>query len=309
MTSEHGHHPQLLRGISLIMLAVFLFSAMDTLAKFALRSYPPGPLIWARYSVHTAFMLTLLAPRMGLRLLRTSRPAAQVMRGLLLVASTGFFYLALRHLPLAEAAAISFVAPVLVTALSGPMLNERVTRRQWGAIMLGFLGVLVIMRPGGGLLKPAALFPLGSALAFAFYQIMTGKLAGRENPLTTLFFTALVGTVATSLLLPFTWQTPTLMQAGLMLAIGCLGGFGHFLLIRAVEIASPTTLAPFIYTQLVWSTLLALVAFGEFPDLASLFGMLVIIAAGLLAVNWQRAGVGVRVTQKASMQRLPQETP
>jgi drug/metabolite transporter (DMT)-like permease len=309
MTSERAHHPHLLRGILLIMLAVFLFSSMDTLAKFALRSYPPGPLIWARYSVHTAFMLALLAPRMGLRLVRTSRPVPQVMRGLLLVASTGFFYLSLRHLPLAEAAAISFVAPVLVAALSGPMLNERVTRRQWGAVTLGFLGVVVIMRPGGGLLKLAAVFPLMSALVFALYQIMTRKLAGRENPLTTLFFTALVGTVATSLLLPFTWQTPTPLQAALMLAIGCLGGLGHFLLIRAVEIASPTTLAPFVYTQLVWSTLLALIAFGEFPDLVSLLGMLVIVAAGLLAVNWRRVGLGVRATQRARMERLPQETP
>jgi drug/metabolite transporter (DMT)-like permease len=309
MTSERAHQPHLLRGILLIMLAVFLFSAMDTLAKFTLRSYPMGPLIWARYSVHTAFMLTLLAPRMGLSLVRTSRPGLQVMRGLLLVASTGFFYLSLRHLPLAEAAAISFVAPVLVTALSGPMLNERITRRQWGAVTLGFLGVLVIIRPGGGLLKLAAVFPLLSAFVFALYQIMTRKLAGRENPLTTLFFTALVGTAATSLLLPFTWQTPTLLQVALMLAIGCLGGLGHFLLIRAVEIASPTTLAPFVYTQLVWSTLLALIAFGEFPDFISLLGMLVIIAAGLLAVNWRRVGLGVRAAQQARMQRLRQETP
>ena len=309
MMSERAHHPHLLRGILLIMLAVFLFSAMDTLAKFTLRSYPIGPLIWARYSVHTAFMLTLLAPRMGLRLVRTSRPALQVTRGLLLVASTGFFYLSLCHLPLAEAAAISFVAPVLVTALSGPMLNESVTQRQWVAVSLGFLGVLVIIRPGGGLLKLTAVFPLMSALVFALYQIMTRKLAGREDPLTTLFFTALVGTAATSLLLPFTWQAPTLLQVGQMLAIGCLGGLGHFLLIRAVEIASPTTLAPFVYTQLVWSTLLALIAFGEFPDFISLLGMVIIIVAGLLAVNWRRLALGVRAAQQAKMQQLPQETP
>jgi drug/metabolite transporter (DMT)-like permease len=127
MMSDHDHHPHLLRGIVLITLAVFLFSSMDTLAKYILKSYPLPPLIWAHYAVHTAFMLALLAPRMGLDLLRTRRPALQVMRGLLLVTSTGFFYVSLRHLPLAEAAAITFVAPVLVTALSGPMLGERVT--------------------------------------------------------------------------------------------------------------------------------------------------------------------------------------
>jgi len=253
-------------------------------------------------------MLMLLAPRMGLDLLRTRRPGLQVMRGLLLVGSTGLFYLALRYLPLAEAAAITFVAPVMVTALSGPMLKERVGPRQWAAVTLGFIGVLVIIRPGGGMLSYASVFPLITALLFALYQIMTRKLAGRENPFTTLFFTALVGTLAASLMLPFSWQTPSLTQAGLMVAIGCLGGLGHFLLIRAVEIASPTALAPFIYTQLVWSTLLAFVAFGEFPDLVSLLGMLVIIAAGLLAVNWRRMRQTSQAVERPSIRQVPQES-
>jgi drug/metabolite transporter (DMT)-like permease len=299
MTTDHDRHPHLLRGVLLIMLSVFLFSAMDTLAKLVLRSYPLGPLVWARYTVHLAFMLVLLAPRMGLSLVRTARPGLQVLRGLLLVTSTGLFYLSLRYLPLAEAAAITFVAPVLVTALSGPLLGERVSPRQWSAVMLGFLGVLVIIRPDGQLFSVAVVFPLITALLFALYQIMTRQLAGRENPFTTLFFTALVGAVATSLLLPLWWQTPSLAQACLMVAIGCLGGFGHFLLIHAVEVASPTALAPFIYTQLVWSTLLAYIAFREFPDGVSLLGMLVIVAAGLLAVNWRRMRRGSDAVRQA----------
>jgi drug/metabolite transporter (DMT)-like permease len=282
------HHPRLLHGILLIMSAVFLFSSMDTLAKYMLRSYPLPPLIWARYSVHFAFMIALLAPRMGWSLVRTKRPVLQVLRGVALMSSTGFFYLALSHLPLAEAAAISFVAPVLVTSLSGPMLGERVTRRQWTAVSLGFLGVLIIIRPGGGLLTFAAVFPLMSAFVFALYQILTRKLAGRENPFTSLFYTALVGSIVTSAGLPFTWQTPTAIQALMMIAIGCLGGFGHFLMIQAVERASPSALAPFVYTQLIWSTLLAFIAFREFPEPLSLFGILVIISAGLLSINWKQ---------------------
>jgi drug/metabolite transporter (DMT)-like permease len=295
----NAHHPQLFRGILLIMLAVFLFSSMDTLAKFMLRSYPLAPLIWARYTVHFAFMIALLAPRMGLALVRTQRPVLQVLRGLALVASTGFFYLALAYLPLAEAAAISFVAPVLVASLSGPMLGERVTRRQWIAVSMGFLGVLVIIRPGGGLLSFAVVFPLLSAFVFALYQILTRKLAGRENPFTSLFYTAAVGTLVTTLGLPFSWQTPTLPQVGMMIAIGCLGGFGHFLLIHAVERASPSALAPFIYTQLMWSTLLAFLALGDFPDPGSLLGMLVIAAAGLLSINWKN------VRQRSDTARQP----
>jgi drug/metabolite transporter (DMT)-like permease len=289
MTAMHPHeHPHPLRGIGLIVSAVFMFSSMDTVVKYMLRSYPLPPLIWARYAVHMLFMLVLLWPRMGVQLIRTSRPGLQILRGLLLVISTTFFYLSLTFLPLAEAAAISFVGPVLVTALSGPMLGERVTTRQWLAVTLGFIGVLIIIRPGGGLLKPTAIFPLCTALAFSFYQIMTRKLAGREHPLTTLFYTALVGAAVTSLVLPFTWQTPTLWQTPLIVVIGVLGGFGHFLLIRAVDHASPTTLAPFVYVQLIWSTTLAYLAFGDFPSPGSLLGMLVIIAAGLLAVDWRR---------------------
>ena len=270
------------------MAAVFLFSTMDTLAKYMLnrQSYPMSPLLWARYSVHLMFMLVLLAPRLGRRLVRTARPGLQILRGVLLVGSSGAFYLSLSYLPMAEAAAISFVGPVLVAALSGPLLGERIGKRQWLAVLLGFAGVLVIVRPGGGVFSVHALFPLASALFFALYQLLTRQLAGRENPFTTLFFTALVGAALTSLPLPFTWQTPTLLQAAFMLGIGMLGGTGHFLLIRAVGQASPAALAPFVYTQLVWSTLLAFLAFGEFPGSASLLGMLVIVAAGLLAVDW-----------------------
>ncbi len=288
MTAGHDHHPHLLRGVMLIMLAVFLFSSMDTLAKLALKSYPLHPLIWARYAVHLVFMLILFAPRMGLQLIKTKRVGLQTLRGLLLVGSTGFFYLSLQYLPLAEAAAISFVAPVIVTALSGPMLGERVTARHWLAVILGFAGVLVIIRPNGGLLTFAVVFPLSTAILFALYQIVTRKLAGRENPFTSLFYTALVGAVITSTILPFAWVPPTPTQAGLMIAIGCLGGFGHFLLIRAVELASPIALAPFVYTQLLWSTVLAFLVFHELPDAVSLLGMLVIVAAGLMAVDWRR---------------------
>jgi len=270
-----------------MLAAVFMFSAMDTLAKYLLKSYPMSALMWARYAVHMLVMLILLWPRMGLQLLRTSSPGLQVLRGLLLVASTTFFFFALRFLPLAEAAAISFVGPVLTALLSGPMLGDRVSGRQWMAVMLGFAGVLDIMRPGGGVLSLAAVFPLATAILFSVYQIVTRKLSGREHPYTTLFYTALVGVALTSFAAPLHWVTPTLTQAALMLVMGLLAGSGHLVLIRAMEHASPSTLAPFIYSQLVWSTGLAYLAFGDFPDAVTLVGMMIIVSAGLLAVNWQ----------------------
>lgn len=270
-----------------MMSAVFMFSAMDTAAKYVLQSYPMGGLMWARYMVHLLVMLALLWPRFGSRLLQTRRPGLQILRGLLLVASTLSFYMALRHMPLAEAAAISFIGPVLTILLGGWVLRERATPRQWIAVALGFFGVLIIIRPGGGLFTPAAVFPIITALLFSMYQIVTRKLSGREHAYTTLFYTALVGGIVTTFALPLGWQTPTLSQWPLIVAIGVLGGYGHFLLIRAVDCTSPTTLAPFVYSQLVWSTLLAYLAFGDFPDSGSLVGMGIIAGAGLMAVNWQ----------------------
>lgn len=282
------HHRRTLRGIGLMMAAVFMFSAMDTLAKFMLQSYPMSALMWVRYMVHVIVMAALLWPRMGLQLLRTSRPGLQILRGLLLVGSTVFFYFALRYLPLAEAAAISFVGPVLTALLSGPMLGDKVTSRQWFAVVLGFIGVLIIMRPGGGVLSLAAVFPLATAILFSVYQIITRKLAGREHPYTMLFYTALVGAAVSSFAVPFNWMTPTLLQMLLMVCIGFLGGFGHLLLIKAMEQTSPSTLAPFVYSQLVWSTLLAFLVFGDFPETVTLVGMFVVVAGGLLAVNWRQ---------------------
>ncbi|MEO8038590.1 MAG: DMT family transporter [Betaproteobacteria bacterium] len=301
MTGAHDtHHPHLLRGIGMMMMAVFLFSSADTLAKFILKSYPIGPLIWARYSVHLLFMLILFGPRMQLDLVRTRHPGLQILRGVLLVSSTAMFYLALRFLPLAEAAAISFIGPVVVTVLSGPLLRERVSRRQWAAVVLGFIGVLIIIRPGGAVFSPTVLFPLSTALLFSLYQIATRKVAGRDNPVTTLFYTALIGATLTSLALPLGWQSPTWLQIMLMIVIGSLGGTGHFLLIRAVEHTSPMALGPFVYTQLIWSTLLAWIVFHEFPDGGSIVGMVVIIAAGLLAVNWQHMRRRIDATDSAT---------
>ena len=238
MSNTHERHP--LRGIALITAAVFMFSAMDTLAKFMLSAnYPVAGLIWARYAVNLLVMLALLWPRMGGKLFRTTRPGLQLVRGLLLVASTLCFYLALRYLPLAEAAAISFVGPVLTTILAGWLLHERASGSQWIAILLGFAGVLIIIRPGGGLFTPAAVFPLLTAVLFSFYQIVTRKMSGHEHNYTTLFYTAFIGGIVASIALPFGWQNPTLIQAAIMFAMGVFGGYGHYLLIRAVEYASP----------------------------------------------------------------------
>lgn len=209
-----------------MLLAVILFSAMDTLAKLALKSYPLPGLLWARYAVHVLFMVAIAAPHMGMKLLRTERAGLQVVRGLLLVFSTTLFYLSLQFMPLAQTAAISFVSPLIVTLLARPLLKEKVRTRQWVAVILGFIGVLVIIRPGGVMFQMISLLPVATAVCFSFYQILTRVLAGREHPYTTLFYTGLIGTVVSSAALPFHWIMPSLWQGVLMVGVGLLGAGG-----------------------------------------------------------------------------------
>ncbi len=278
--SPAADHPGL-RGIALLMTAVFIFALMDTTAKYLGRSYALPEVIWGRYFAHLIFMLVVFAPRLGLRIFHTRRLGLQALRSLMLVLCTGFFFAALNYLPIAEATAIGFISPFLVTLLSGPLLGEHVKRAQWLAVAAGFSGVLIVIRPGGGLLSYAALLPMATALCYSLYQILTRKLAASENPVVTLFYTALVGGVVSTAVLPFYWVMPAPVDCGLMLLLGIAGGVGHYVLIRAFERTPASVLAPFGYTQIVWVTLLGYLVFGNFPDMVSLLGMAVIVCSGL----------------------------
>ena len=225
---------------------------------------------------------------MKLDLVRTAHPGVQSVRALLLAGASGCFRSALLDLPLAEASALSFMSPLVLMALAVPLLGERVRSSQWIAVATGFVGVVVIVRPGGNLFTFATALPIGSAIFYALFQIITRKYAGRDPALTTHFWTALVITILASCTLPFYWTTPDLLGWTLLLAMGIVGGIGHYLLIRAYEIAPPSTLAPFSYVQLIWSTLLTWLVFDHFPDGGNLFGMAIIASAGLFAVWTQR---------------------
>jgi drug/metabolite transporter (DMT)-like permease len=274
--AQHG-----LQGIALLLSAVLIFATMDTTAKYLSRSYSVPMLMWARYFIHLVFMLLVFAPRLGAGVARTRRLGLQVLRALMLVLCTAFFFAALRVMPIAETTAIGFVSPFLVTLLSGPLLGERIDRRQWMAVAAGFAGVLIVVRPGGGLLSTAVLLPLCAALCYSLYQILTRKLAASENPVVTLFYTALVGALVASAMLPWFWIAPQPSHWGLLLLLGGGGAVGHYILIKAFERTAASVLAPFGYTQIVWVTALGYLVFGDFPDAVSLFGMAVIVSCGL----------------------------
>ena len=282
---------QPLKGIALIVLATLLFSTHDTLSKYLSGFYPIVMVVWVRYVVHTLLMACIFMPSAGLRVLRTKRLKLQVMRALCLLGTSLFFTTGLMYIPLAEATAVNFLAPLLITALSVPLLKEHVTRKQWAAVLVGFVGVLIIVHPGGELFTPASLLPLCSALCFAFYQLLTRMVSAHDSPTTSNFFAGLFNTLVMSALVPVFWKTPELKHLPLMLALGTCGMVAHLLLTQAYRFAAPAMLAPFSYCQIVFAGLLGYLVFDHAPSLTAQFGITVICLSGLAAA-WQQRRKG-----------------
>jgi drug/metabolite transporter (DMT)-like permease len=278
-----------LRGIVLILIAVAIFAAMDTTAKYLSRFYPVPGIVWMRYAVNLAVLCGLLAARGEMRYMRTSRPGIQVMRGMLLGLATMLFFFAISVMPLAEAAAVGFVMPLVVAILAVPMLRERMDMARLLAALVGLAGALIIVRPGSAVFTPYALLPLAMAVFNALYHILTRKVAGLEPPLTSLFYGALVGAVMFAPAVPLAFELPQgPLHWSLFLMLGVLASIGHFILIRAYELAPATLLAPFHYSVLVWVMLSGYLLFGDFPDAWSLAGMAIIVMSGLYLANRQR---------------------
>lgn len=275
------HHP--LRGILLMLAAVLCFATLDASVKHLSATVPVPILVWFRYLGQLLMMVVFLGPSMGRALLRTSRPWAMIVRGVTMLATTAFGMMTFRTMPLAEATAVIFVSPLLVGLFSGPVLKEKVDRPKWIAIAVGFSGVLLIARPGGGISLEGLGWALATALTYAVYQLQTRLLAPHESTWTLLFYTAWVGTAAMSVALPWYWIRPSIQawDWGLMIAMGALGGGGHFLLTRAFRFAPASTLSPLLYAQLIWAALFGTLFFGHWPSHLSLLGMAIIVGSSL----------------------------
>jgi drug/metabolite transporter (DMT)-like permease len=275
-------HP-LRRALPLFLLAGFCLTSLDTTAKYLVRDHSVFLVVWARYAGQMLIVTPWAWHRAGPGFWRTGRLRLQLARSTALVLATFCFFLGLRYLPLAEGSAITFLAPIFVVILSGPMLGERPTRARWAASIIGFVGVLIMLRPGSTILHPAVLLLIGTAVFNALFQITTRRLAG-EDPRTTLFYSALVGTVAMSALLPFglAGESLTAGEGGLLLLLGLLAGLGHWCFIAAYQIAPASMLTPYMYLQTIWATGYGYLVFGHIPDGWSALGMAVIVASGLL---------------------------
>jgi|TARA_R110002072_G_scaffold517_13_gene3201 drug/metabolite transporter (DMT)-like permease len=259
---------------------MLLFVTMDSLAKYLTQSYPVAQVVWARYFFHMSFLVLLFNRRIP-TLLRSRRLPLQLGRSTLLVATTVLFFFAVSEMALVNASAIMLTAPMLVTILSVFLLDEQVGVRRSLAIVIGFGGALVILRPGSELFQLWALFPLGAAVLYAFYQVTTRMLSKSDGPLTTLLYTALVGTLLSSLIVPVYWLTPDLKGWTIMVSLGFFGGVSQFCLIKAFQAAPASSVAPFSYSNMIWATLFGYIIFDDLPDFWTVIGAVILISSGL----------------------------
>lgn len=278
-----------LAGIGFMCLAVMSFALTDATAKWLSSHVNVLMVVWARYVVHFAVSLMVFNPWTVPGLLRTSRPWLQLGRSALLFLTTALNFAALQFLQLDQTVSIMFSTPFFVALFAGPMLGEWVGVRRWIAILVGFAGILLVVRPGAGGIHPAALLSLGAAGTYALYSITTRMLAPSDRSTTTLFYSALVGTLVASAPLPFVWETPRdLAVVAAMVGLGVIAGLGHFVLILAHARAPAATLAPFIYTQILAMVALGWLIFGQVPNLWTIGGACVVISSGIYLLLRER---------------------
>ena len=279
-------------GIFLMLLSMIIIPIMDGLAKVLSADYPIAQIVWARYFFHLLYLLPVIILRYGPSALLPPHMGLQIIRGGLLLSSTIFFFAAIAVMPLADCLALVFVYPIIVTSLSSILLGEKVGIRRWVAVSVGFFGALVIIRPGFNDIDPGKIYALSAGIIYALYVIATRKLSGSTKPLVTLTFTALLGAVIMSAWVPFAWVTPNKVDWSLMAAMGACAALGHFLLIKAIDHAPASILAPFGYSEIVMATIIGYVVFGDFPDFTTWMGVGVIILSGVyISIRERKAGL------------------
>ena len=274
-----------LQGVLLQLLALALFVAMDSLLKVMVASYPVPQLMFLRFAVHVVFVMLAVRIFTGSLPWRSRAPLLQTLRSATLAGASASFIVALMHVPLADATAVMFAAPVLTVALAALWLGEKVSARRWLGVVIGLAGVMVAIRPPfltGEPLHWAMLLPLVTAVMNTFYQLLTRKLAAEDDPRTTFLHTSLAALALTALAQPFVWVPPAASDLPWMLVLGLIGAAGHCLLVLAFARAPASVLAPMSYSQLVWAGLAGVLVFGDWPDGWTLLGAAVIAAGGVL---------------------------
>jgi drug/metabolite transporter (DMT)-like permease len=281
-----------LLGILCMLLASSLFPVMNGLVQVLSARYSTEQIVWARAASHFVFILAVFAPRYGPALLRSATPGWQILRSAVHLCSMVCFFTGVKYLPLAKASSISFLAPFFVALLAWPLLGERMTAGRMGAVIVAFVGALVIIRPGSAVFHWASLFMLGSALCYALYQILTRRVTRHDSAETSAVYSALVGTVVMSIVVPFVWAAPTWADAALLFSLGIIGGTGHYFVARAMTYAQANIVAPFGYWQLVGSVIVGYLISGYLPDAFTWLGAGIIVCAGIYIAWCEAAAKG-----------------
>jgi drug/metabolite transporter (DMT)-like permease len=284
-------------AIALMCATMLCFTGLDTSSKWLGLRLPTAQIVWARYTSATLIALLATRPWSHPGVFRSRRPGLQALRSLLLLGSTAAVVIALRSLQLAETATISFLTPIFVALLAGPLLGERVGGERMIAIVIGFLGVVIATRPGTSAFQPAVLVAIAGVVCNSGYVLATRKLAGVDSAQTTLLWTQAAGLLFLTPLLPWVWQQPPSLQVWLVMAgLGVFAAAGHGLLIVAHQYAPAPVLTPFSYTQLIWMIISGLVVFGDWPPAATLLGAALVVACGAWLALRERAGARIAAT-------------
>ncbi len=273
-------------GVAFLIAAVACFAVLDTTVKYVGAWVPVFVAVWFRYVFHAVAVTTFVLPFRGRSLLKTQHPRFQALRGTLLLSVSLLSFLSVQYMPVGEFTAFVMTTPLVVTVLAAFFLKERVSRWRWMLILGGFAGALMVIRPGGAVFGWASLLPLVMVLTYAWFQILTSRMARSEDPMTMHFFTGWVGALLSSLMLPLVWQGMPDLQT--LCLIGLMGTVGHFLLILAFAKAPASTLTPYLYTQIGFAMLCGWLVFGHVPDRLGLTGIALIVVCGATA-SWLTA--------------------
>lgn len=281
MTAQSSFQDRIGLGIAAMIAGMAMMSSMDAMAKWLGDSYPIGQIVFFRNLFGLIPTLAIVWQLSGFALPRTQRWRMHLLRGLLGVTAQFCFFLGLRSLGLAEATAIAFAAPLMVTAMSVPLLGEKVGPRRWSAVIVGFLGVLIMVRPEPENFEPAALLILLAAFCYGLIMVTTRMLARSDSNAALLLFGSSVSLLVSTLILPLGWKMPSLPDLGVFAALGLIGGMGMFFITQAYRHAPAAVIAPFEYTALVVAAALGFLVWREIPDLYVWLGAAVVIAAGI----------------------------
>ena len=276
-----------LTAIGLIVAMTVSFTLLDATAKYATQTYHPFQVVWGRYVFHFLLLLPIVLRKGPLLAFATARPGLNLARGLMLCLVTMLFFSSIKYLPLVDAQAISFITPLTIVAIAHFVLGQKVGPRRWAAVAIGFLGVLIVIRPTGDM-HWAALLCLGMALTNAVYHLVTRSLARTDSSRVQLLYAGLTGTLLFSMLVPFVWVMPDAKGWLLLAMMGTFGAAGHYLMAEAYARATPAILAPFTYMQIVWASVAGAVLFGHIPDSWTIFGAAIVMVAGLYVFYRER---------------------